>query len=268
MTGLRLTFVSNQAIMSTENIFTGITQLDEATGGFRPGELIVISGRPAMGKTALGLSMLTNEKTTTRFLYLSLQETIHQLNPRFKKMTGWTTGDGPLCCYEDNTAAYDTEHKRHVILYKECPSMLDIQESISNQDIRSFDVVIIDSLYQIGKKPKTLFGKKNHNSIFRQLKSIAKLILRPIIVLAGAERIIEKKPLKGIPFQKLYSRIKYVDFLYHLYRWEYYGLDWDDWEDRSVTGGDAMLVRLLHKRDTSRIINPRIHYDMKTMRFE
>ncbi|MGI8962585.1 MAG: replicative DNA helicase, partial [Bryobacteraceae bacterium] len=36
---------------------TGYLKLDEMTGGFRPGELIILAARPAMGKTALALNI-------------------------------------------------------------------------------------------------------------------------------------------------------------------------------------------------------------------
>ncbi len=38
-------------------LLTGYTKFDNKTGGFRPGELIVIAARPAMGKTALALNI-------------------------------------------------------------------------------------------------------------------------------------------------------------------------------------------------------------------
>lgn len=38
-------------------IATGFTELDELTSGFQKGDLIIVAGRPSMGKTALGLTM-------------------------------------------------------------------------------------------------------------------------------------------------------------------------------------------------------------------
>lgn len=36
---------------------TGFSELDELTTGFQPGDMVVVAGRPSMGKTALGLNM-------------------------------------------------------------------------------------------------------------------------------------------------------------------------------------------------------------------
>lgn len=41
-------------------ISTGFIDIDKYTGGFAPGDLIVLAGRPSMGKTALGMGILKN----------------------------------------------------------------------------------------------------------------------------------------------------------------------------------------------------------------
>ena len=41
-------------------INSGLKDLDDFTGGWYPGELCVVGGRPAMGKTAFILSVIAN----------------------------------------------------------------------------------------------------------------------------------------------------------------------------------------------------------------
>ena len=42
-------------------VFTGIKDVDDMIGGFEPGELIVLAGRPGMGKTVAGLQIAQHE---------------------------------------------------------------------------------------------------------------------------------------------------------------------------------------------------------------
>lgn len=46
--------------MKSVGLATGYTKYDDMTGGFQPGELIVLGGRPSMGKTAFALSVAQN----------------------------------------------------------------------------------------------------------------------------------------------------------------------------------------------------------------
>jgi replicative DNA helicase len=56
---------------------TGFLKLDEMTGGFRAGELVILAARPAMGKTALALNMAvhiaTNRKNPKAVAVFSLE---------------------------------------------------------------------------------------------------------------------------------------------------------------------------------------------------
>lgn len=56
---------------------TGFLKFDEMTGGMRPGELIILAARPAMGKTALALNMAmhvaTNKKQPKAVAVFSLE---------------------------------------------------------------------------------------------------------------------------------------------------------------------------------------------------
>ena len=47
----------NDNISDKEIIYSGLMDWDEAIGGFVPGQLIIIAGRPAMGKTAFAVTL-------------------------------------------------------------------------------------------------------------------------------------------------------------------------------------------------------------------
>ena len=57
-------------------ISTGYSNLDGITGGLYPGELVIIAGRPAMGKTALSLNIVRNLVITSKNSvgFLSLED--------------------------------------------------------------------------------------------------------------------------------------------------------------------------------------------------
>jgi len=60
-----------------QGISTGFLKFDEMTGGLRPGELIILAARPAMGKTALALNVAlhvaTNKKNPKAVAVFSLE---------------------------------------------------------------------------------------------------------------------------------------------------------------------------------------------------
>lgn len=63
---------------------TGFFELDDITCGFQPGELIIIAGRPSMGKTAFGLNVAEHAalQTGVPVLFFSLEMSQQQLAQR------------------------------------------------------------------------------------------------------------------------------------------------------------------------------------------
>lgn len=54
---------------------TGLIDLDDMTGGFHPGQLIIVAARPSMGKTALALNIVDHVGVNQNFpvLFISLE---------------------------------------------------------------------------------------------------------------------------------------------------------------------------------------------------
>ena len=63
---------------------SGLVDLDEMTSGFQDGDLVIIAGRPGMGKTALALSMIRNASLDAKVGVgmFSLEMANHQLAMR------------------------------------------------------------------------------------------------------------------------------------------------------------------------------------------
>ena len=69
--------------MRSTGVATGFTDLDEVTGGFQPGDMIIIAGRPSMGKTALALNIAENMAVRGDAVgVFSLEMSKHQLVER------------------------------------------------------------------------------------------------------------------------------------------------------------------------------------------
>ncbi len=54
---------------------TGLIDLDDITGGFHPGQLIIVAARPSMGKTALALNICDHAAINLKVpvLFVSLE---------------------------------------------------------------------------------------------------------------------------------------------------------------------------------------------------
>jgi replicative DNA helicase len=68
----------------SSGVLSGFSELDEITGGFQPGDFIIIAGRPSMGKTALALNIAENMAMRGDGVGIfSLEMSKHQLVERF-----------------------------------------------------------------------------------------------------------------------------------------------------------------------------------------
>ena len=82
--------------MNGDEVFTGFDGLDEVLGGYRPGTLNVIAGRPGMGKTALALSIARNaaKDYCRTVLYFSLESSRTDI---FSRLTVFNETSRPGC---------------------------------------------------------------------------------------------------------------------------------------------------------------------------
>jgi replicative DNA helicase len=95
---------------------TGWKFLDKYIGGYNDGDLIVVAGRPGMGKTALALSLTKDyAKLGGKALFLSLEMSSEQLAKRYISLLGnidnWKIRNGSLQQYEIDNVIHMANHQ-------------------------------------------------------------------------------------------------------------------------------------------------------------
>ncbi len=177
---------------------TGFVDLDRLIGGMRPGQLIVIAGRPGMGKTTLGLDIARHvsigQGLTT--VYISLEMTVQELFDRCLA----AQASIPYHLVRDGTLSDDDWQRasRAVGPMSEAPlgiadatdqTVVRIGNRLRRQARTSLDLAIIDHLGLIRDPSAARQGRQNEVAqIARDLKTLAKDLSIPIISLVQLNR--------------------------------------------------------------------------------
>ena len=188
---------------SVTGVASGLLDLDDITSGFHSGELIIVAGRPGMGKTALALTMGRNAAVLdkTGIGMFSLEMANHQLAMRLLCAEGRVdshlvrTGKLPKNQWKNLSIA--------VGQLAEAPIFLDDTPGMSVLEIRAkarrlkaekgVGLIIVDYL-QLMSGPKGAESRQQEISqISRSLKSLAKEIEVPIIALSQLSRAVENR---------------------------------------------------------------------------
>ena len=189
--------VYDGARMRLNSIPSDFTELDRITGGWRPGELVIIASPPMMGNTAFMLSLTRNMAIDHRYgvALFSLEMSNQQLLKRMIVSEAEIDSDkirtGKLENYEwkrlDDKIANLCEAP---IFIDDTPALSDLEffvkcrNLVCQHDIR---VAFIDNLQLMTwARADEVKGSRQHevSSILCSLKAIAKELNIPIIVLS------------------------------------------------------------------------------------
>ena len=180
----RLTRISNIPD-GVSGLRSGFKNLDKITFGWQAGDLVVISARPAMGKTAFVTSMLLNmgakEKYPVGIFSLELTNThlTNRLISNICGISGEKLVSGMLAEYEWAQLDYKIKELKDTPIYIECPHTLSIQslcaktrKMVSDYGIKA---VFVDYLQLLTVTDKYTDNRYNEiNYISRELKALAK----------------------------------------------------------------------------------------------
>ena len=177
---------------------TGFTMLDQLTCGLQNGEMIIIAGRPSMGKTALALNIAENigmvEKTPVAIFSLEMGQ--QQLAERF--LCSVSQVESQLV----RKGMLSTEHYRRLVdacgILSAAPIFIDDTSSLTPLELRAkarrlksqYDIkcVFIDYLQLMHMGTRVESRQQEITTISRYLKALARELSIPVIVLSQLNR--------------------------------------------------------------------------------
>lgn len=215
---------------------TGFFEMDYMLNGLNPSDLIIIAGRPAMGKTAFALNLLTGfakENPEKKAMIFSLEMGEQQLFNRFLSMEGEISNNilkqgilndenaQKVGIGMSNIGQCSIKIVNEPIL---TPSKL---RTIANLEKRlhGLDFIVIDYLQLMYSSNKSMNKQQEVSEISRELKLIARELDIPIVALSQLSRSLESRADKRPMLSDLRESgaiEQDADIVIFLYRDEYY----------------------------------------------
>ena len=256
---------------------TGFYNLDKITSGLQPNQLIIIAARPAMGKTAFALNLVTNvaKATGKKVALFNLEMNAEQLAMRMLSSEGQIDGIKLTKGKLDNN---DWKRVNEAISrLAETNIYINDNLSITLSEIRAvcrrlategdLGLIVIDYL-QLINLDNGYYGSRQQeiSEISRSLKTLAMELGIPVIALAQLSRSVEarddKRPILS-DLRESGSIEQDADLVAFLYRDDYYNKESaiDDNTSKSEyiirkhRNGPTATIDLIFKRNTSTFVN-------------
>jgi replicative DNA helicase len=187
---------------------TGFTEFDKLTGGLRPGDLVIVAGRPSMGKSTLAVNMAeyaaVNPKTRAAVAIFTLEMPSEQVVTRMLASIGGV----PLNSLRSGKIS-DEDWVRitgATSQLSEAKIFIDETPALNPTELRArarrvkrehgLSLVVVDYL-QLMQVPGTQENRATEIAeISRSLKALAKELSVPVIALSQLNRGVEQREHK------------------------------------------------------------------------
>ena len=220
---------------------TGFHSFDKMTAGFQPGDLVIVAGRPSMGKTALALNMaqyaaLKKKVPTAVFsLEMSKESLVMRMLTSEGRINGNRIRAGML---KDNDWP---KLARACGSLAEAPVYIDDSGGMGIMELRSkcirlhqekgLGLVMIDYLQLMSGRGGNEGREREISEISRGLKALAKDLNIPVVALSQLNRSLEQRQDKRPMMSDLRESgaiEQDADLIVFVYRDEYYNEDSPD----------------------------------------
>ncbi|TMD90036.1 MAG: replicative DNA helicase [Chloroflexi bacterium] len=270
MERISLQMESGQGVVGVPS---GFHDLDRMTGGFKDSDLIIVAGRPSMGKTSLALNIalfsalehkkaiaifsleMSKEQLTERLLTEQAQIDVQRMHrgqlseAEFDRISNALGPLGEASIYIDDTPAMD-----------ELTLQLKARQAKMRHNI---DMIVVDYLQLMHGRSR---GDDNRvqevSSISRALKGLARELRVPVIAISQLSRAPEQRPDKRPILSDLRESgaiEQDSDLVMFLYRPEYYKSDERPGIAEVIVAkhrnGPTGMIELKFRRDHTRFYN-------------
>jgi replicative DNA helicase len=220
---------------------TGLSRFDELTAGLQPGDLVIVAGRPSMGKTSFAMNIAENAAIGHQVptAIFSMEMSGEQLALRLISSLGRIDQQKVRTGKLD-----DTDWKRvssAISLMSKAPMYIDDTGGLAPTELRArarrlkrdhnLGLMVVDYL-QLMQVPGTRENRATEISeICRSLKSLARELKVPVIALSQLNRSVEqrddKRPIMS-DLRESGSIEQDADVIVFIYRDEVYNKDTED----------------------------------------
>ena len=179
---------------------TGFTQLDELTSGLQQGDMIIVAGRPSMGKTALGLNIAENMAIRPDgpypVLFFSMEMSRQQIAQRILcsrgKIDAHRIRRGTLSHEDIQQLSWVCDQMATSPMYiDDTPGMTVLElRSKARRYRRQYDIqaIFVDYLQLMHSPAHAKSREQEISSIARSLKGLARELEVPVVAMAQLNR--------------------------------------------------------------------------------
>jgi replicative DNA helicase len=194
--------ISARADDHNEGVPTGFASLDAKTGGLQPSDLILVAGRPGLGKTSFALNIMWNAAVTKKTCAIfSLEMSELQVVQRLVSMTSEIDGNrmrrGRLSDVEFRSISAASDELQKAPIYVEESSQLTVTDILAKsrrlQAEKGLDLVVVDYLQLIEGAGDDEGRVQEVARISRALKAIARELQVPVLAISQLSRQIETR---------------------------------------------------------------------------
>jgi len=220
---------------------TGFQEFDRLTAGLQPSDLIIVAGRPAMGKTTFAMNIAENAaiKHGKSVAFFSMEMASLQLVMRMFSSLGQIeqnrirTGTLDDLDWPKLTSAMNLLHKSKIFI-DDTPALSPAELRARARRLKrrhDIDLIVVDYM-QLMAVPDTRENRATEIAeISRSLKTIAKELNIPVVALSQLNRALEQRPDKRPKMADLResgSIEQDADLIVFIYRDEEYNKETSD----------------------------------------